>query len=154
MSITLGTVALLSLILGAIGTGTQMIYNSAEANKNRQFQQEMRDTSLISSVNQAKELGISPSLVLGQSSSAVGGSQAMSNSNMASGVNDAITDYIKQDRYLDTLERMNNAKLNSEETKAMIYATKGKFRSGTNATDPYDNLFDDISKIDIRGLRK
>lgn len=53
-------------------------FNASEAEKNRNFQKEMRDTSILSTVEQAKKLGISPSLLLGQGSTQLGGSTASS----------------------------------------------------------------------------
>ena len=54
------------------------VYNTAEAEKNRNFQKEMRDSSFISTVEQAKKLGISPSLLLGSGSTQLGGATASS----------------------------------------------------------------------------
>ena len=51
-------------------------FNREEAEKNRQFQREMAQNNIKYAVNQANELGISPSLVLGDQTTALGGSQA------------------------------------------------------------------------------
>jgi len=107
MSITAGTALLIaSLVASAAGTVGQMGYNAIQANINRNFQRDMRDTSLISTVEQANKLGISPSLVLGQQSGYTGGSSASVGSPNYQPLSE-IMSYIKQDRYLDAMERIN-----------------------------------------------
>lgn len=132
MSITVGTALLLaSLVAGIAGTGGQMIYNAVEANKNREFQRDMRDTSLISTVEQANKLGISPSLVLGQQSGFTGGSSASVGSPNYTPISEMMS-YIKQDRYLDSMERLKE--------------TQPQMKSGTGQTKKsYDYLFDNLN---------
>jgi len=107
MSITATTALLIgSMIAGLAGTGIEMGYNAIQANVNRDFQRDMRDTSLISTVEQANKLGISPSLVLGQQSGFTGGSSASVGNPNYTPLSEMMS-YIKQDRYLDTMERIN-----------------------------------------------
>lgn len=132
MSITAGTALLIaSLIAGAAGTVGQMGYNAIQANKNREFQRDMRDTSLISTVEQANKLGISPSLVLGQQSGFTGGSSASVGSPNYTPLSE-IMSYIKQDRYLDAMERINQK--------------QPQMKSGTGQEKKsYDYLFNNLN---------
>lgn len=94
----------------------QRDFNALEAEKNRDFQKEMRDTALISSVEQAKKLGISPSLVLGQGSSSLGGSQASASQthHSSSGVSNAVTgvlSMLEKEEQLKAMQEINEDRL-------------------------------------------
>lgn len=132
MSITATTALIVgSLIAGVAGTAGQMAYNAVEANKNREFQKDMRDTSLISTVEQANKLGISPSLVLGQQSGFTGGSSASVGSPNYAPISEMMS-YIKQDRYLDTMERIN-------EKQAQMKSGTGQVKKS------HEYLFDNLN---------
>ena len=83
----LGTLAIGTGIANAVGSiGGSILnqynadktreFNREEAEKNRTFQKEMAQNNIKYAVNQANELGISPSLVLGDQTTSLGGSQA------------------------------------------------------------------------------
>lgn len=121
MSLTLAGATAIAAGAGAagnvIGTGAQMLYNKKEAERNRQFQEHMRDTAMISAVNQANELGISPSMILGGGNSgSLGGSQA----SVGGGQNplghsaNILMDYIKQDRQMDLQERLQEERIEAQ----------------------------------------
>ena len=134
MPIGLGAAALIGAGVSAAGTiGTnaanifankaeaqrQRDFNAQEAEKNRNFQKEMRDTALISSVEQAKKLGISPSLVLGQGSTSLGGSQASASQTQhnASGISNAVTgvlSMLEKEEQLKTMQEMNEDRLQAQ----------------------------------------
>ena len=94
----------------------QRDFNAKEAEINRNFQKEMRDTALISSVQQAKKLGISPSLVLGQGSTSLGGSQASASQthHNLSGISNAVTgvlSMLEKQEQIDAMQEMNEDRL-------------------------------------------
>ena len=97
----------------------QRDFNALEAEKNRNFQKEMRDTALISSVEQAKKLGISPSLVLGQGSTSLGGSQASASQTQhnLSGISNAVNgvlSMLEKEEQLKTMQEMNEDRLQTQ----------------------------------------
>ena len=97
----------------------QRDFNALEAEKNRNFQKEMRDTALISSVEQAKKLGISPSLVLGQGSTSLGGSQASASQthHNLSGISNAVTgvlSMLEKEEQLKAMQEMNEDRLQAQ----------------------------------------
>lgn len=173
---TAGALGLATLSgLGTLGSSVaQMAYNKAEAQRNRDFQEHMRDTSLESMVNQATRLGISPSLVLGGGSTSLGGSQASISGNrsaMASGVNQFL-DYLKHENQLKTMEEMNEDKLNTQsyiahernealkQRQEMINENIRKMSNSVNSKktsyqgrkytdEELNSLWDDIDKIDL-----
>ena len=134
MSISLATAATIGAGLSAAGTiaanagnifankaeaQRQRDFNANEAEKNRNFQKEMRDTALISSVEQAKKLGISPSLVLGQGSTSLGGSQASASQthHNLSGISNAVTgvlSMLEKEEQLKTMQEMNEDRLQAQ----------------------------------------
>lgn len=63
-------------ILNQINAEKTREFNREEAQKNRDFQKEMAQNNIKYAVQQANDLGISPSLVLGDHTNALGGSQA------------------------------------------------------------------------------
>ena len=177
MSISLATAALIGAGIsaaGAIGANAGSIFankaegqrqrdfNASEAEKNRNFQKEMRDTALISSVEQAKKLGISPSLVLGQGSTSLGGSQASASQTHhdISGLSNAVTGVLsmleKQEQInamqemnedrLQTLKDMNHDKLEYLES---IYGKQKTANTREYKKEELNSLFADIDNIKI-----
>ena len=140
----------------------QRDFNALEAEKNRNFQKEMRDTALISSVEQAKKLGISPSLVLGQGSTSLGGSQASASQTHhdLSGISNAVTSVLsmleKQEQIkameemnedrLQTMKDMNHDKLEYLKT---INGNQKEANKRKYTKEELDSLFDDIHNIEI-----
>lgn len=64
-------------------TNNEMAYNAAEAQKTRDWQEHMRDTSLTSAFNQARENGLNPYVMLGTSGASTPGASAASYSGYA-----------------------------------------------------------------------
>ena len=140
----------------------QRYFNAIEAEKNRNFQKEMRDTALISSVEQAKKLGISPSLLLGQGSTSLGGSQASASQTHhdISGISNAVTGVLsmleKQEQInamqemnedrLQTLEDMNHDKL---EYLKSLNGNQKTANTRTYTKDELNSLFDVIDNVEI-----
>lgn len=181
MSLTLATAGLIGAGIGAganlIGNTATNILNVREAKKtrkfnaeqaelNRQFQREMRDTALISSVNQARELGISPSLVLGQGSSALGGSQASASGGQASVTNtgiasatNGILNAINEQNRLNTMQEMNEDRLQTMKelqelrTNNSVSSNKAQEymkRNGYNSREELNKaFFTDLNNVKI-----
>ena len=174
MPIGLGAAALRGAGVSAAGTiGTnaanifankaeaqrQRDFNALEAEKNRNFQKEMRDTALISSVEQAKKLGISPSLVLGQGSTSLGGSQASASQTQhnASGISNAVTgvlSMLEKEEQLKTVQEMNEDRLQAQKDilHDRLEFIKSINQNPKNANtrqyskEELDSIFDDIEK--------
>ena len=141
----------------------QRDFNALEAEKNRNFQKEMRDTALISSVEQAKKLGISPSLVLGQGSTSLGGSQASTSQTQhnASGISNAVTgvlSMLEKEEQLKTMQEMNEDRLQAQ--KDMYHEKLEYLQTINNKNEKYPNerkyseeelnkIFDNINDIKI-----
>ena len=140
----------------------QRDFNALEAEKNRNFQKEMRNTALISSVEQAKKLGISPSLVLGQGSTSLGGSQASASQTHhdISGLSNAVTGVLsmleKQEQInamqemnedrLQTIKDINHDKLEYLES---IYGKQKTANTREYKKEELNSLFADIDNIKI-----
>ena len=139
----------------------QRDFNALEAEKNRNFQKEMRDTALISSVEQAKKIGISPGLVLGQGSTSLGGSQAsasQTNHNL-SGISNAVTgvlSMLEKEEQLKTMQEMNEDRLQAQ--KDMFHEKLEYLKTNSNEKYPNERkyseeelnkIFDDINNIRI-----
>lgn len=167
-----------ALIAGGINTASTMVtnagnifankaeakrqrdFNAIEAEKNRNFQKEMRDTALISSVEQAKKLGISPSLVLGQGSTSLGGSQASASQahHNLSGISNAVTgvlSMLEKEEQLKAMQEMNEDRLQAQKDmhhdrleylKTINENTKSANKKQYSKAE-LDSLFDDIYKI-------
>lgn len=143
-------------------------FQSQEAQKNRNFQEQMRDTSYISTVNQAKELGISPSLLLGHGTTQLGGSSPSGGSSvsshlqnpLASSVNQVI-DMLKQDRQYDAMERLQDKKLDTlkemqdDRLRTMYPSVTAKNKmaddyKNTNFTKDFlNNLFTNLDDVNV-----
>ena len=166
MVISGGAMAALAIIsaISSIGTtvGT-MAYNSYEAQKNRDFQEHMRNTTVSSLMNQAEENGISPSLLLGGGSNSLGGSQASVNANsgaISNSVN-SFLNYIQNEEKMKTLEEMQEDRLNHQmqmqENRNQTILEIARMRN--TATNPYigrkytreelENMYDDLDKIQL-----
>ena len=141
----------------------QRDFNATEAEKNRNFQKEMRDTALISSVEQAKKLGISPSLVLGQGSTSLGGSQASASQthHNLSGISNAVTgvlSMLEKEEQLKAMQEMNEDRLQAQ--KDMYHEKLEYLQTINNKNEKYPNerkyteeelnkIFDNINDIKI-----
>lgn len=102
-------------IISALAAGVDTAVNAAQAQKNRDFQKEMAQNNIKYAVSQAQDLGISPSLVLGDATHSLGGSGGnVSNSAgaMSNAVNGALRYDLEKEK-LRTLEEMNEDKLDT-----------------------------------------
>lgn len=140
----------------------QRDFNASEAEKNRNFQKEMRDTALISSVEQAKKLGISPSLLLGQGSTSLGGSQASASQthHNLNGISNAVTgvlSMLEKKEQLKTMEEMNEDRLQTikdiqhdrlEYIKS-THENPKEARKRNYTKEQLDSLFDDVNNITL-----
>lgn len=138
----------------------QRKFNAEEAEKNRNFQKEMRDTALISSVEQAKKLGISPSLVLGQGSTSLGGSQASTSQTHHdfNGISNAVTgvlSLLEKEEQLKTMQEMNEDRVQAQKDmfndKLEYLKTINQNPKSANTKqytkEELNSLFDDINNI-------
>ena len=101
------------LILNQYNADKTRQFNREEAEKNREFQKEMAQNNIKYTIQQAKELGISPSLVLGDQTKQLGGSQAsvgnVSSPN-ASGIGQ-LANILNEQYKIKAMEEMNEDKL-------------------------------------------
>ena len=177
MSISLATAALIGAGIsaaGAIGANAGSIFankaeaqrqrdfNANEAEKNRNFQKEMRDTALISSVEQAKKLGISPSLVLGQGSTSLGGSQASASQahHDINGISNAVTSVLsmlEKQEQINAMQEMNEDRLqtlkdiNHDKLEYLESLHENKVNANTRkyTKEELNSLFADIDNVKI-----
>lgn len=164
----LGGIALTGAIASAVGNigGTILNqynahktreFNREEAEKNRAFQKEMAQNNIKYAVNQAKELGISPSLVLGDQTTALGGSQASvgnppSNNNIA-GL-EQIVNVLQEQNKLNALKEMNedrlqtikDIKIANSTTNYDNYAKRNGFNSKEELSKTF---FSDLDNVKI-----
>ena len=140
----------------------QREFNALEAEKNRNFQKEMRDTALISSVEQAKKLGISPYMVLGQGSTSLGGSQASASQTQhnVSGISNAVTgvlSMLEKEEQLKVMQEMNEDRLQAQKDinhDRLEYLKTLNQNSKSANTRQYtkeelDSIFDNIDNYKI-----
>lgn len=140
-------------------------FNAEQAKLNREFQEKMAKNNIKYAVDQAKELGISPSLILGDQTNALGGSQASASGGQANITNTGITsatngilNVINEQNKLKAMEEMNEDRLqtlkeiqnmkmgNSTNNNANEYIK----RNGYNSKEEfYKSVFTDIDKIKI-----
>lgn len=151
-----------NIIANTVEGYRQRKFNEREAEKNRNFQEEMRDTALISSVEQAKKLGISPSLVLGQGSTSLGGSQASASQthHNLNGISNAVTgvlSMLEKQEQIRAMEEMNEDKL---QTLKDIHHDKLEYLKSTHENpkearkrnytkEQLDSLFDDVNNVTL-----
>lgn len=168
MPITLAGAALAGGMLSGVGNigGTILNqynayktrqFNREEAEKNREFQREMAQNNIKYAVNQAKDLGISPSLVLGDQTTALGGSQASvgnppSNNNIA-GIEQLVNVLQEQNR-LNALKEMNEDRLQTIKDIKMSNSTTNydnyAKRNGYNSKEDFNkSFFSDLDNVKI-----
>ena len=115
-------------------------FNREEAEKNRAFQKEMAQNNIKYAINQAKELGISPSLVLGDQTNTLGGSQASVSGGQAhfdmngiSSATNSLINALNENNKIKAMEEMNEDRL---QTLKDIQRMKME-NSTTNKTNEY-----------------
>lgn len=150
------------LILNQYNADKTRQFNREEAEKNRAFQKEMAQNNIKYAVNQANELGISPSLVLGDQTKQLGGSQASVGNPSgynASGIGQLAN--ILNDQYkIKMLEEMNEDKLhaikemNEDKLHAMANSTTGKqnFIKNNYTKEQINSLVTDLSNWSLEDL--
>ncbi len=145
--ITIGVLTA-GIISGVVDTAV----NADQASKNRNFQREMAKNNIKYAVSQAQDLGISPSLVLGDATHSLGG--ANSNvSNISNPMSNAVNSAIKYDlekHKLETLEEINEDKLQTfKDIQAMKNNHSARVTDKQYTKKDFDNFFTDLSKVDI-----
>lgn len=145
--ITLGVLTA-GVITGVVDTAV----NADQASKNREFQREMAKNNIRYAVSQAQDLGISPSLVLGDATHSLGG--ANSNvSNISNPMSNAVNSALKYDlekHKLETLEEMNEDKLQTfKDIQAMKNNHSARVTSKKYSKEELDNFFTDLNKVEI-----
>lgn len=152
------------LILNQYNADKTRQFNREEAEKNREFQREMSQNNIKYAVQQANELGISPSLVLGDQTKQLGGSQASVNTpsspNM-SGVGQ-LANILNEQYKIKTMEEMQENKLealkemNEDKLHAMANSTTNKtsnFSNKNNYTkEQINSLVTDLNNFDINDV--
>lgn len=140
----------------------QMAFNEKQAQLNRDFQEQMAKNNIKYAVDQAKELGISPSLVLGDQTNSLGGSQASVGSAPSlntSGVGQ-LANVLGKIYELDTLKEINEDKLNTfkdiqfmkTHSNSAVRETSEEYskRNGYNSFENLEkSLYDDIRNIKL-----
>lgn len=142
-------------------------FNREEAEKNRQFQKEMAQNNIKYVINQAKELGISPSLLLGSETKSLGGSQASVSGGQAhmtmdgiSSATNGIINTINENNKLKTMEEMNEDKLQTmkeiQQMKISNTANKNNeyihndyMKNFKNKEDFNNNFLSDLDNVQI-----
>lgn len=131
-------------------------FNRIEAEKNRAFQKEMAQNNIKYAVNQAKELGISPSLVLGDQTTALGGSQASVGNpptNNTTGIGQ-LANVLQEQNKLNALQEMNEDRLQTikdiktanSTTNYDNYAKRNGFNSKEELSKAF---FSDLDNVKI-----
>lgn len=128
-------------------------FNAEQAEINRNFQRDMAQNNIKYAVQQAKELGISPSLVLGDQTRQLGGSQASGTaarfdaSGVSSGINSVINAVLENQK-LQTLAEMQENKY-----EAMKDLRNNSMRASTNqrnySKEQIQKLYDNLDNIKI-----
>ena len=140
------------LTAGAITGAVDTTVNAVQASKNRQFQKEMSQNNIKYAVQQAQDLGISPSIVLGDATHSLGGSNS-NVSNISNPMSNAVNGALKYDlekHKLETLEEMNEDKLQTfKDIQAMKNNHSARVTSKKYSKEELDNFFTDLSKVDI-----
>ena len=141
----------------------QMKFNENQAQLNRDFQRNMAQNNIKYAVQQAKDLGISPSLVLGDQTNSLGGSQASVGSAPSlntSGVGQ-LGNILGKFYELNTLQEMNEDKLNTlKDIQAMRMSSSTKRtnespqeyakRNGYNSyKDLEKSLYSDLNNLEL-----
>lgn len=150
-----GGTSIANTVLNQKNFDKTMEFNRIEAEKNRQFQREMAQSNILNAVKQANELGISPSLVLGDQTNALGGSQAsVGNAPTANmtGVGQ-IANILQEQLKLKTLEEMNEDKLNTMKDiqimKNSASTTAKKTQTHNYSQKELNDLYDDIRRVEL-----
>lgn len=101
----------------------QMAFNSAEAEKERQWQEKMRDSSYMSQINQYKALGLNPYLALGGSgASASMGATASASGSHRSSSGSNIANILSS--FIGSATRMATAEMNKEASLDMAMMSR------------------------------
>lgn len=132
-------------------------FNREEAEKNRAFQREMAQNNIKYAVNQAKDLGISPSLVLGDQTTALGGSQASvgnpPSNNMTTGIGQ-LADILQEQNRLNALKEMHEDRLQTIKDIKLANSTTNydnyAKRNGYNSKEELSkSFFSDLNNVKI-----
>lgn len=132
-------------------------FNREEAEKNRNFQREMAQNNIKYAVNQANDLGISPSLILGDQTTALGGSQASvgnpPTNNISTGIGQ-LANILQEQNRLNTLKEMNEDRLQTIKDIRIANSTTNydnyTKRNGYNSKEDFNkSFFSDLNNVKI-----
>lgn len=129
---------------GALGNLASNIVNIREAKKNRDFQRSMAQNNIKYLFQQANDLGISPSLLLGDQTNSLGGSQAQVNSSGMSNAVSSMINAINEQNRLKTLEEMNEDKIDAMKELKMSNSANNKINKGD-----IDKIFSNMEYIKV-----
>lgn len=122
-------------------------FNREEAAKNRAFQKQMAQNNIKYTVNQANEMGISPSLVLGDQTKTLGGSQAsVGNPPTSSGMGQ-LANVLQEQNRIKALEEMNEDRL-----QAIKEIHEDKLQNMKNSTTNDNYIKNNYTKEHINSL--
>ena len=126
-------------IFNAVQAEKTREFNREEAQKNRDFQREMAQNNIKYAIQQANELGISPSLILGDQTNSLGGSQASVSGGQASfnpsGISSATNTLVNAITEQNKLKMMEEMK--EDEIQAMKEVQMMKIANSTNNYENY-----------------
>lgn len=149
-------------IFNAVQAEKTREFNREEAQKNRDFQKEMAQNNIKYAVQQANELGISPSLILGDQTNSLGGSQASVSGGQAnfnpsgiSSATNALVNAITEDNKLKAMQEINEDRLQAMKEMQMMKVANSTNnyddyikRSGYNNRDEFEkSIYNDFSQI-------
>lgn len=129
---------------GVLGNLASNIINIREAKKNRDFQRSMAQSNVKHLFQQANDLGISPSLLLGDQTNSLGGSQAQVNSSGISNAVNGIMSVINEQNRLKTLEEMNEDRIDAMKELKMSNSANNKIKKGD-----IDKVFSNMEYVEV-----
>lgn len=156
--------SVVNTVLNQENFNRQMEFNERQAQLNRDFQKQMAQNNIKYAVDQAKDLGISPSLVLGDQTNSLGGSQASvgSTPNLNTSGVGQLGSILGKIYELNTMQEMNEDKLNTLkdiQTIRMSNSTNKKVnespkeyakRNGYNSYNEFEkSLYSDLNNIQL-----
>lgn len=122
--------ALIPIIAGALGTAGQLFSdqgNRAEAERNREFQERLSNTSAQRSVADYKAAGLNPALAYDRGASSPGGAQATIGNPVGAGVSSAMNAKLQ-------LEQIRAAKAAADSAEIEAAYKEPAVRAGISAT--------------------
>lgn len=141
---------IISGLMNLLGTGANMAYNSYEAQKQRNFEMLMSNTAFQRQKQDMLSAGLSPALALGGASTP-SGATADTNQNLMANTASQLIDFIKQDRQIDSMERLAEEKQRMQHM-AMEYQHEYNMSPTANynkINTNYNDVFTDLDNVKI-----